>query len=317
MQSLTRIGRKSLQTINRFLAIVDSLFMVKISDCPPPLFILGVPRSGTTLTYQVVTTQFDVSYFFSILNYLYGMPNLIFRIAKPFLGRSDPSFQSKYGKVSGVFSPAETGPMWHRWFPWDNQETHYLHMGDTGLLAPRLKNLKRNLDSISTIMKKPLVIKSVYLSMVVTVLAKIWPEARFIYVQRDLLLTSHSLLIGRQKQKDPNRWWSVKPPQLSQIMEKPIWQQVVEQAYYTDKLLQNELNQVAAERTFRIRYEDLCQDPHHFVQELGKWLAPVGYKQFSDICLPHSFQPSKKYSLDQDIIIKMKTHLETLAGMEL
>ena len=63
MKNITKVRRKSLQAINRSFALIDNLFIVQKRGYPPPLFILGVPRSGTTLTYQVVTTQFDVSYF--------------------------------------------------------------------------------------------------------------------------------------------------------------------------------------------------------------------------------------------------------------
>jgi hypothetical protein len=310
------IGRKSLHILNRALASIDKHFLVGNKGYAPPLFIVGLPRSGTTLAYQIVAYQFQVAYFTPIMDYLYGMPNLQFRLYKPFLKRPRPVFYSNYGRVKGLFAPAETGSIWSRWFPWDDSSSHYVRPDLYGEASDNYLDLKRNLDSIATITQKPVLIKCVYLNMAICVLAQLFPEARFIHVHRDMLLTIQSLFVGRQRQQEPSQWWSVKPPHFAQIQKKPLWQQAVEQAFFTDKIMTDQLSKVAPSRVFDMEYETLCQKPQKVMAQLDTWLGEVGYHPYPTTDLPGSFPVSNKWVLDQDLFERMSIHLERLSAME-
>jgi hypothetical protein len=301
---------------NNILASIDKYFLAQTTKDFPPLFIVGVPRSGTTMVYQIITYQFKVAYFTPVMDYLYGIPNILFRLLKPYLKRPKPLFQSNYGKVKGLLSPSETGTIWYRWFPWDDLNSHFLRISENEIYDDCYQNLKLNILSISTVMQRPLAIKCVYLGMVINILSQLFPHARFIHVHRDSLITIQSLYIARKKQADSLKWWSVKPPQYNQIRQKPLLQQTVEQVYYTDKTIREELNESAKERTFHIDYEKICQTPHQTMQDLEDWLKPSGYERYKPLDLPDSFPLSNKYILDKEILSKMSDHLDKLRKMD-
>lgn len=316
-KSLKRtIGRKSLQILNRALASFDKFFIAENEGYPPPLFIVGLPRSGTTLAYQTIAYQFQVAYFTSIMDYFYGIPNLQFRLYKPFLKQPRPVFYSNYGRVKGLFAPAETGSIWSRWFPWDDSSSHYVRPDQYGEASDNYLDLKRNLNSVAAITKKPVSIKCVYLSMAINILAQLFSEARFIHVHRDMLMTIQSLFIGRQRQQDPTHWWSVKPPCFEQIQKQPLWQQAVEQAFFTKKIIIDQMSKVAPSRVFDVQYETLCQEPQKIMTQLETWLGEVGYQPYPTTDLPGSFPVSNKWVLDRDLLERMSIHLDRLSAME-
>lgn len=298
---------RSLDLLNKVGNPIDSLFLKSDGPANPPLFIVGAPRSGTTLAYQIVTQQMKVGHFTIVMNYLYGLPNLITRTFKPFLDRPAPVFESQYGKIHGVWSPAENANFWFRWFPRDGKEGHYLE--PTSFSLERYRKLKATVDSMTRILAKPMVFKSVYLSMVVGALAQIFSEAQFVFVRRDRFFTCQSLLLARQRRRKPDEWWSVKIPGYRQLATKPIWHQVVDQVVSTEAIIQRDLEKFAPRRYLVLNYEDVCIRPRHAVSTLEEWLRPVGYSSYSDIRVPESFQISDQPRLPADVVANIKERL--------
>ena len=307
------MARQGLDLANHMFSYVDALFACRKRPerpTPMPLFIVGVPRSGTTLTYQLITQQLSLYYFTEIMGYLYGMPNLVTRLLKPFINRPRPVFESHYGKIAGFLAPSEDANFWFRWFPRTGKLGHYVE--PSTINENHYKGLKTTLASMAAISGKPLVFKNVYLSMVVGVLAQLLPHAKFIVVKRDPLLTCQSILTRRLKGPHPQEWWSVKPPQYHKIHLLPIWQQVTEQVFYVSKILERDMLRYAAGRYFEIEYENLCQNPGQVINDLAKWLKPAGYNTYPNQTFPERFQSSNELVLDDDLAAKISNHLQIL-----
>ena len=199
--------KKMLYVGNAAASKIDALLNTEPSNFPEPIFIVGAPRSGTTLTYQVVTQQFKVGYFTSQMNYLFGIPNIVMRLLAPFVSRPKPNFRSSYGHINGLFAPSENGNFWFRWLPRDGIQGHFVEANLESLQD--YQSMYRSVGSMATILGVPMVFKSVYFSMVIGILAQVFPKARFIFVRRDRLLTCQSLYLARQRRKCPSDWWSV------------------------------------------------------------------------------------------------------------
>ena len=304
---LKNIARGALHRINKLLSPIDSHLLMNGAPVAPPLFIVGAPRSGTTLTYQVITQQMRVSYFTAVMNYLYGAPNLITRVLKPFYHRPTPIFESTYGKIPSALSPAENANFWFQWFPEDGEQGHYVEPAD--LRLDFYSGLKDTVDSLSRITGRPMVFKNLYLSMVVGTLAQIFKDARFIFVSRDRFYTCQSLYQARFERSKSQHWWSVKIPQYRELQSMPLWYQVVDQVVCTESIVQEGLDKFAHDRYMKIRYEDLCARPHQIVKHFQDWLSPLGYEIYADIRVPQRFDVSMDKSLPADLIRKINGRL--------
>ncbi len=303
--------------LNKGLSYVDRLFSVdRDENAPPPLFIVGVPRSGTTLMYQIITQQFEVGYFSTVMGYLYGIPNILARVLqRVFTGKSSDEFESKYGNIKGFSSPSEHADYWRLWFAYNDK--YGFHVIPEEISHRNYNGLRRSLDSISTILRRPMVFKCLYLDTILGVLAKALPEARFIVVRRDLLLTSQSLYLGRMSQKDPSKWWSVRRPEFIKLLSLPVWQQIVEQVYQTEKLILEDLEKYASGRYIVLNYEDICEQPVASIMVLEEWLAPIGYKSNHNCTMPERFTASKDMVLPEETLSKMKDYLNKLKSQDL
>ncbi len=312
MYSAVRAALKiGMHHLNRGLAPIDrALFQKQASTHVGPLFIVGAPRAGTTLIYQAITQQFQVGYFIGIANYLYGLSNFWVRLTKVFASRPAPVFESHYGKTRGVFAPAESGNFWFQWFPRDGERGHWSNCEDYP--EGYFDGLRKEVDSMAAILDKPLVFKSLYLGMSIRLLAKVFPSALFVFVKRDVLLTSQSLLFARLRRKNPEAWWSVKIPDYRRLLRFPIWRQVLEQAFYTQHIVTRDLGRFAPGRFFEVDYLSFCNDTHTVLKKLGTWLKGSGFRIYPDMRIPPSFRPSVELRLDRAILRKMSSRLNQL-----
>ena len=311
---LRNIPRGALRRINKLLRPIDTCLSKSGASIGPPLFVVGAPRSGTTLTYQVITQQMHVGYFTGAMNYLYGAPNMVTRILHCFYHRPAAVFTSTYGKVNRLLSPAENANFWFQWFPEDGEKGHYVEPNN--LKLDRYRELKHTVDSISRIAGKPMVFKNLYLSMVVGALAQIFTDARFIFVRRDRFYTCQSLYQARLRRSKSQRWWSVKIPKYRELLSTPLWYQVVDQVVCTESIVRQDLDRFAHNRYMTLRYEDLCAHPHKVIRSLQSWLSPIGYEMYDDFRVPERFVVSKNKVLPADLIEKMNDRLDEIKQEE-
>lgn len=244
------------------------------------------------------------------MGYLYGIPNTLHYVMRPILRRPKTIFESNYGKIKGILSPSEHPNYWFQWFPSDSEQGHYIDPEEVKL--EEYATLRQGIESITAIMRKPMVFKCLYLDMSVGVLSQIFPNAKFLFVRRDQFFVCQSLLLGRLKQKDINEWWSVKPPHYRDLLSLPIWQQVTEQVFQTEKIISRDLSRFAGDRYLEVHYEKLCKEPQPVLEEISSWLAASGYKVYDDINFPQEFTVSQKINLSKTMADKIKSHLTVL-----
>ena len=81
-----------------------------------PIFIIGVPRSGSTLLYQIIINYFKVIFPNNLIKLIPDSLYLGFWFTKIFNKKLLPIFNSNYGDTSkyGLFQPSEFGGMWDK-----------------------------------------------------------------------------------------------------------------------------------------------------------------------------------------------------------
>lgn len=275
--------------LNLMINPLDQLFIRKKGKGFPPLFIIGVPRSGTTLVYQIVVSQFQVSYLPRMMNYTFGLLNCNYLIVRKFLDRHKKNigFKSSYGKIEGLFSPSEHINFWLLWISIMKYATHSISNQNLSVLERlKLNKMKNNLDSLSMIANKPIVFKNLYLSLMIDILEEFVPDSLYLLVERDINQTIYSLYKARMMQKNPNEWWSVKPAMFQQWTQLPILHQVVNQAIEIDKQIKAKFDSIESKRKRIVNYEKLCSNPQNIIEYLSEWLSGFGYKRIDNADKP-------------------------------
>lgn len=222
----------------------------------PCVFIIGPPRSGSTIVYQVLTSLLDVSYVDNLANLARYNPYfglwLSHRISA---GKPHKSYTSQYGQTSrdGLHAPAEA-LFFYQWFPRDR---HYTELSD--LTPEQISQFRQTIHAMINRHQRALFIKNLSFSLRLQVLREVLPGARYIVVRRNPLYTAQSLLLAMRNNKaNEGRVWGILPKDFEQLEGLSIHEMVVKQVYLIEKQIHDDLNRVPKENILYIDYEKLA-----------------------------------------------------------
>jgi len=253
----------------------------------PQLFIMGLPRSGTTLVYQYLVHRLDVAYFTNGVGRFPHAAAVVTRWQRRRHSGYRSDFASEYGKVLGPVAPREAGSFWARFFGLDD----YVRFADVH--AHDIEVLRRTITRVQFDAGcKLFVNKNVKHMLRLDALAHIFPEARFLIVERDIVDVALSVLRGRiqapQAPAGPQAWWSVRPPGIDRLIGLPVPEQIAGQLFALNERMNADLAHLPRQRVLRVRYEDFCSRPESLIELTCEQFGPLGFRNALVECFAHS-----------------------------
>jgi len=233
-----------------------------------PLFIIGAPRSGTTLIYQALITRYKVEYPSNLIAKFWNNPIAGYALQKSIVKENDYSsnFASYDGFSDNAFmEPHEFGYFWGRWFP--DKNSHYS--------SPNTKvsaDLSRTIKGLMNVSQNSWVFKNLTLGLKILLIKRIFPAAKFIVVIRDIYNTAVSLMNGRiRRYGNKDSWWSLIPQEIARIRKMSAEEQVVAQVYFTYKQIQRDIVGINDNDWAVLYYEEFCKSPtEYFANKISK-----------------------------------------------
>jgi hypothetical protein len=261
--------------INRILGMFESPQYTSTTSEFAPVFIVGLPRSGTTFLYQMMADKFEVGYINNLYNYLYGLPLQLTRFRHANAVNSHAEYKSSYGHVSGFLSPSEHFGLWRRLYG-ENVRAGTIADNET-LSRLEIERLRKVIYAIQNRTAHSYLFKCLYLNLCVSSLADVFDTCRFIHIERQFDAILSSMLKAREvNSAGVNRWWSVRVPGWESMKGKPLTVQVEYQLTQLESLLDDQLSRIPSARCFRLNYKALCAEPDKTLGDLGSWLNEVG-----------------------------------------
>ena len=262
------IGRSFLRRIRRIPALVaESRFQNGAlrrfeGDIAPQLFILGLPRSGTTLVYQYIMHRFHVAYFTNGVGIHAYDPS---RETHRQLRRNAPyasDFKSTFGRSDGAMAPREAGNFWLRFFDIDAYQTF------EDIAPDHVETLRRTMATVQVIFDgAPFVNKNVKHMLRIDALKRIFPQAHFLVVNRNMTDVALSVLRGRKDMLgDYGSWFSVKPPDYHDLALLDPVHQVCGQLFSLQDRLDQDLQRVDPACVHQLDYAEFCADPDSLLE---------------------------------------------------
>ena len=268
------------------------------------IFIIGAPRSGTTLLYQLMVNYFKVSYFNNITGRLCRAPRLAFWLFGKIRRPDSSDYQSQHGRTRGLWGPHEAGDYWYRWFP----RGRHVYVPSGKLEAKTLADIRETTETLTRIAGEPILFKNTYNSMRLAPLCEALPRACFIVCLRDPLQNAQSILLARIRNSgDKGTWWSVPPKEIDEIEAHPYWRQVVEQVYFIDKQIKDDSQEFGPHRFFFVRYEELCRSPRETLNRIHEFLEARGIEvRIRDSKVPSRFSVSASQKVEDEDFDKIR-----------
>ncbi len=270
----------------------------------PLLFIVGAPRSGTTLAYQILAQHLDVSYFSNATALFFKAPVSGTRLLSRFGRTRNTAFRSYYGNSAGLGGTNDGFSIWNRWLGEDRYQAVDEVTDDTA------RSMRRFFAAWSRTFGKPLLNKNNRNADCVALLAAALPEACFIEIHRDPQWVVQSLLHARKTiQGDAGRNWGLRSNDPSIACDDPV-EQVCRQV----RLIENRLNEatqgLTAARHLRVDYETLCADPAAWVRTVAETFEGVRVADDAALDELKPFAVSRQSRLDEGQVARIRKFLD-------
>lgn len=258
-----------------------------MKDISEPIFFIGVPRSGTTVSFEIFARHKDLGWPSNYTGKFPTMPffGLVTRITdNPFVYLSG---QKKQYKKVGYFNrllhkPDEAYAFWN-YYTGINFSRDFLL--DTKAAPKSVTSLNRAAASIISWQGKKRFSAKITGPSRMSYLSSIFPDAKFVHIVRDGRAVVSSLLKVHfwltEGRIDGPRWsnglsddeineWRIRGEDAAD-MTAMQWSRIHEIAH-------QESIDLGPQRYIEVRYEDFMDKPHEIVDELISWtgLEPCG-----------------------------------------
>jgi hypothetical protein len=195
----------------------------------PIAFIVGTPRSGTTLFFQLIARHLHVTYPNNFVARYWLAPVIgMWHFHRKYGGtRGEIPLSSEFGGTSGPFSPHEFSWFWEFYTAF----REFDDLTDNELDQISWTTIRRELEGLAGLAGQPLVLKSLnYVVYNIERFAAEFPTARFISIRRDPRYVVQSILESRRKRYgDDTLWWTLRPRDYREWAKQPGIDQVCHQ----------------------------------------------------------------------------------------
>ncbi len=246
-----------------------------------PIFIVGAPRTGTTLVYQLLCRHFDVAYLSNLVNdHFNEYPAVGYCVQKAAAPDEIPLWAS-YGRAPGPYQPSECSEVFKTWFP----DEHPSQTKSRDFYSDKCEqHMKSTIAAVSGISGgKRVIIKNAWNCFRYDALLQAFPQAKFLWIRRSLYRAAASDLVSRLVVKrDPYAWNSATPSRWEYLKLCSYIEQVVENQYAYNIELDAEIGSHQC-----VWYEDLIKgsiNAHDIAQivKLGPCLSKFPPLMFKD-----------------------------------
>jgi len=285
------IGHAALSPIERSLAGDEAM-------AAPPIFIVGPPRSGTSLVYEAMITRYRFAYMSNLAHRFFLTP-----VAATWLGRRAITgwrgdFVNHYGHIEGWGAPNEGGWIWRRWLAdgdWRDE---------SGRSTIDVVAMRRVIAGLSRAIGAPFLNKNVMHSNRMRLIDAIWPGALFIEVRRDPRENARSIIRAERREGGPepdaDHWWSVRPSIAPRYLGGSDIDRAAAQVLGVRADIARDAATLPAGNLFALDYARFCDRPEFVLGEVADWLSGHGIAVHLRGTVPERFGPESRPLDDQD-----------------
>lgn len=264
-----------LDRLNDILAPHEQQDYRDLPEAYPSLFIVGTPRSGTTLLTQLLAAHTSIGYVNNLIAAFWRAPVYGIRLSEKLMPRGARStFESNFGRTRDISEPHEFGYFWSAHLGYKE-----LRERQPGQAAIDWQRLRLVLVNMQHAFRSPVMFKAGLLGWHIRDVHGVLSKSCWIYVNRDPIQTALSLLEIRERFLGSiHKWASLKPLEYSWLQDEPPWRQVAGQVYYLHRRYTEQLAAIDPGSVLTISYRELCQAPEGVLHRIRSLIETQGGK---------------------------------------
>ncbi len=261
-----------LEEFNATLAPAEEAAYRDIDEHLPTLHVIGAPRSGTTLLYQVIAGALDVGYIDNLTAAFWRAPVTGLRLSRKLGVEPATSFGSDFGRTRGIAEPHEFGYFW-------NHHLAYPDLRERGADHERAidwAGLRRVIVNMAEVRRAPMVFKPMLLIWHLEAMVRAMPRTCYVWIRREPRDTALSILRMRQAVRGTiDGWVSLRPA--ADLDGASPWLQVATQVLLLERTIQAAADTLGPATILPVRYERLCAEPNTVITEVRDMMGSKGY----------------------------------------
>lgn len=221
------------------------------------VFVVGAPRSGTTIFSQFLFSHFDLGYVSNLMACFWGAPITGALLSEKLLGKEKSlSTVSDFGATPRINDSHEFGRFWRDMLGYEGmQQKRSIDSDD-------LRRLSEKLDSISKVFQKSVGYKVFQLGWHILQFQELRPNTKWIWIERSVEANALSLLYLREKLFNDRAVWASARPRSAESEEFPsYYHEVVFQVTAINSWYRSQFDLVEDKNWLHVSYEDFVAEP--------------------------------------------------------
>ena len=278
---------------DRLLSISQSRTTDPTQTDHPLVFIVGAPRSGTTLVYQVLSAFLDVTFPTNLTEMFPKSPLRAAQLQKSVWPARRPDFRNYYGQTAHFSGPNDAFHIWNRWLGEDRYQPQ------RELADAVVSEMQQFFAAWTSAFNKPFLNKNNRNAIAVDVLARHLPNSRFIVIRRNPLYVVQSLIVARQQiQGTKSIGWGLQSSSSVTTSDHLGYvDDVCRQVSDIDMEIDRQLADVDPSRVLQVTYESFCEQPQHWVTRVTESFRGVKLNPGRSLDDLPSFRVSQKMTV--------------------
>ncbi len=275
----------------------------------PHVFILGAPRSSTSLFYEVMATSYHFSAFSNLAHRFYKTPVAASRLGRRLIEGHSGAWCSDYGHIRGWSAPNEGGWIWQRWLD-DGDWTD-----ETALPKLPASEMRTTLAAMSRAFDAPFLNKNVMHSNRMRLLDAVFPGCLFIEVRRDVHDTARSIIRAQRHHKGPvvqgDDWWSVRPSNVGGV---DLVERACRQVLGVAADIARDSAHLGRKCLHVVDFDALCDNPADMLADVAQFLDRRGVPMHPRQPAPPGFVRPASKPLEPEEETRLDTLLAAAPG---
>lgn len=239
----------------------------------PIVFIVGVPRSGTTVLYQLLSALLDVGYVSNYVARYWMAPVAGSVLYRRRFGDAPPtlSLDSNLGAAPGPDAPHEFSWFWQFWASLESSD----HLTDAELARIDWAPVVEEVQALAGWHRATLALKCLnHVNYHIPWFASLFPSSHFVHIRRTPDYVVQSILEARARRYGTERhWWSIRPRDHRAWRDRDPVAQVCHQVVDCTGAIERGLADLPAARRHALDYEALVRSPGDVLDGLARELG--------------------------------------------
>lgn len=304
--------------MNHLLAPVEETLERDVPAAPrlPQVFITGPPRSASTISYQLIAHHGGFGYPSNFFARFWATP-LVGATIERALGvrtaAAAASYKNEFGRTTQWHEPHEFGYWFNRWFD-RGQGSNVVPVGQRDDIDRDA--MRHAMAALESALGGPLVFgNNSWCTYHTDFLHEVFPDSVFAVCERDPLYVAQSILSARIRVTgDKENWWSMRPAETPELLERPWWEQIAGQVYYTMKAQEEGLAKVPEDRIVRFPYQAMCADPRAHVDRVIDAVNQKGAAVAKGGMVPDRLEPTDVQRVSDEDFERLKEGVRMFFG---